>query len=309
VNVKGFWSDQYVEPLPDDEESLKELSTSLLRIEELAADGSTPEDLMSLIQYVHRGFAITMPIYETGMEIFRAVKVHEKPTNKQRLSYPPIERVQSQGRLNGISEVVFYGSFDSYFSCLYECGAKVGDLFAIGRWRVVKPILLNHLGYTNATLGPWSADNRIHQPWTNVAPGKRNAMLREWQTKVFTARAKTGDEACYTVTIVLAHWATQNAYIYTPGKPTEIGGVQYPAVSVNFSGDNVALKPSVVETSLELIESIYGKVKGLTDAELIAPDYGGSVFLLNLDRSCQNRRDGRLIWCHDPTPKTVTPWP
>lgn len=99
-----------------------------------------------LLPIVHSYFHIS-PIANYGQLVFRGVHWREKPTNKKQLSYPPAEIIKTFQRVNRPHKPMFYGSVGCH-STILELAPQTGDRIAISKWRVIKPLYLNSLGYS-----------------------------------------------------------------------------------------------------------------------------------------------------------------
>jgi hypothetical protein len=85
-------------------------------------------------------------------------------------------------------------------------------------------------------------------------------------------------------------------------------GVLYPTISMWLLGDNVALLPSVVDSSLSLQEVIYLTIESILESPRAD---GGKEWSYNTritDYAKTIRRDGRLVWNQESTALSVSPW-
>lgn len=294
-----------------DVEELRVLREVLLGIEKIALAGTTVEELHRLLLYVHCGSSQITPVFDAGLDVFRAVRVDSKPLYKNRLSYPPQRFVQQNGRLNAAGEVIFYGSVGQPWGTLYECRAKPGELYAIGRWRTTSPIVLNHLGYSSALVNA-TVPRRQQQSWmVGGEVNSRDAVLRSWQSEAFTRHVEVGDEYLYALTIALGRLAMGeiNNLNNSSGMPTEFAGVMYPSISVKLYTDNVALRPAVVDSSLELMEVTFLRIQDIPEVDPLGKNYLARLVVTTLDTALSHRRDGRLVWLRESTALSISPWP
>jgi hypothetical protein len=166
--------------------SMDELGLELAALEAGSFLSLTDENLEARIRFLHKGFRFQCPVFPAGTTIFRAVRVATKPLDKGRLSYPPIDRVRANGRLNRAGEPMFYGSLEQFGSCLCECRCAEGEHFAVSVWRTMKPLTFNHLGYSRETLDEVKARREL-PIWANGKDDdERNVLIRAWQARVFT---------------------------------------------------------------------------------------------------------------------------
>jgi hypothetical protein len=275
--------------------SLDELRKELAELESGSFVNLTDEELKEKIRIIHAAFKITAPIYEAGATIFRAVRVTERPTHVSRVSYPPPERVRSNGRLNRAGEVLFYGAIGQFASCLLECGHKVGEIFAISAWRTKERMMFNHFGYSQAVFDQMKTRREMPLFVNQQATDERNHLIREWQSRVFTAAVPPNQERLYRVPIALKNFALAQIAGPLPGGPTLFSGVVYPSVAMWLLADNVAILPSEVDSKMELFEVILLAIDSIIETP--TPDGGKqTAHALKLYDFAQADSRGNLSW-------------
>jgi len=125
--------------------SLTELSATLKRLASADLTARTVEDLVKEIGPLTRGLQLKVPRFKPGIMLFRG-RPESRVDHRSALTYPPPELVKL-GRANRSGSPVFYGT--TYRSVVFfELPRSVGDELLVSRWRTVKPLLVNHLGYT-----------------------------------------------------------------------------------------------------------------------------------------------------------------
>lgn len=245
----------------------EEVRRSLLPLDELQQvltdleNGSftllTDSELRDKIQAIHNGFVIQAPILSPGTLIYRAVKVSQRPAHKSRISYPPIEMVTTNGRLNRAGEGMFYGSFHRFASCLHECSCNVGDFFAVSAWLTTEKMIFNHLGYSNAVLRELKSKRDLPFFARTQEEPERNRLFREWQARVFSKRVPPDQTHLYRLPIALKDFALARIVQTDPEAPDfAFSGVIYPSVAMWLLEDNVAILPAEVDSKLALCEVI-----------------------------------------------------
>ncbi len=110
---------------------LKELQKEFEALEALALSSITDKRLLAKVQELHGGYVFLAPRLPLGTRIYRTTSVTARPLTKSRISYPPIDRVTKNGRLNRAGEAMFYGALNEFAGCLLECNSQVGDFFCI----------------------------------------------------------------------------------------------------------------------------------------------------------------------------------
>lgn len=297
---------------PTDERPLtpiNELRDNLAALEAGSFASLSDEELRERIGSVHAGFTITTPQFEPGTLIYRAVRAVTKPFYKARISYPPRDRVRVNGRLNRVGEAMFYGSFGNPSSCLLECQCAEGETFAVSTWKTTKPVILNHLGYSRQVMDEVKTKRDLPN-WAEYEDDtERDALIRAWQARVFTRTVPEGQEHFYRLGIALCENALGSTLLgMPPPSPQRFAGIIYPAVAAWLLGDNVALLPSVVDTSMSLQEVMLLTVKSIIETPVAD---GGKKTLYHLratDFARAFRRDGRLVWNGESTALSVSPW-
>lgn len=216
----------------------------------------TDDELREKIRLIHSGFRFQAPVYPVGTLIYRAVRVSQRPTRASRVSYPPLEVVKRNGRLNRPGEGMFYGSLNQFASCLQECSWKVGEFFAISAWLTTKMMTFNHLGYSAAVLATFKSNRELPFFAKTSEQSDREQLIREWQARVFTQKVADGEEHLYRLPIALKNFALGKMVQTDPNAPDIFSGVIYPSVAMWLLGDNVAILPSEVDSKMALLEVI-----------------------------------------------------
>lgn len=293
---------------PDDIRTLRE---TLSAVESLAASGETVEELERCLNIVCCGASVTTPAFEAGLEVYRAVRARERPKHKRDVSYPPPNCIRRNGRLNCAGEATFYGCIGQAGVSFYECRATAGERFAIGFWRSKSKLVFNHIGYSTDDLFR-RVPTRIRQDWMNpYTPGTRDSVLHAWQADVFTREVQDGQEHLYSICIALARLAVRDVVAPEdkPDYPREFAGVIYPSVALSKMGDNVVVRPSVIDSSFELTKVLWGEIRHVQPIDTSGEGPPGYIRFNVLDASYAQRSDGSLVWNSDGTALTVLPWP
>jgi len=235
---------------------LDELQQELSDLENGSFTSLTDGELHEKIRTINEGFVIHAPIVQPGTIIYRAVKISKRPTHKSRISYPPVELIKTNGRLNRVGEVMFYGSFDQLASCLYECSCDVGDFFAISFWLTKQAMMFNHLGYSTKVLSELKSNRDLPFFAQMQEESERNRIFREWQAKVFTKHIPFDQTHLYRLPIALKDYALGKVVGTNPNGPSGFSGIIYPSIALRLLTDNVAIMPTEVDSKLDLIEVI-----------------------------------------------------
>jgi hypothetical protein len=276
------------------------ISLEILRRELDALEGGSFEalsddDLRERIKQIHEGLSIQAPIVPAETLIFRAVKVTQRPVSKQRISYPPPEAARVLGRCNRVGEVMFYGAFSQFVSCIQELSWQPGDMFALSAWLTTAQMVFNHLGYSAETLTRFNALRELPFFSNPESGSDRNWLIRQWQARVFTQRVPAGREHLYRLPIAL-----KDAALWPIGQPAPkdlemLSGIIYPSIATSALADNVAILPSEVDAKMALLEVNFLTVDSAHMITGIAADTAAQMRVIAYD--CARPTDeGNLVW-------------
>jgi hypothetical protein len=211
---------------------LDELQRELRELETGSFLSMNDDELMAKIKRIHEGLIVKAPSVEAGKIVFRAVKVAERPATKSRISYPPAGLVRTNGRVNRSGESIFYGAFNYFPACLYECNAQTGDIFAISAWLTTETMVFNHLGYLPSFLQALKTNRET--PFFAIVEddSDRNRVIREWQARVFTQVVQKGNESSYRLPIALKEYALGRIVQGTQPTSMQFSGLIYPSIAM-----------------------------------------------------------------------------
>jgi hypothetical protein len=290
MDLKGPVKEDRRPPLP-----LDELRRELTDLESGSFTSLSDSELQEKVRIIHQDFTFRAPIFPIGTLIYRAVRVSQRPTHKSRISYPPIDVVKSNGRLNRVGEVIFYGALNQFASCLQECSWQVGEFFAVSAWLTTQAMTFNHLGYSTAVLGALNSEREVPFFAQMNQDSERNALIREWQARIFTQRVLAGQENLYRLPIALKTFALSKMVQIDPHSPDIFSGVIYPSTAMWLLGDNIAILPAEVETKMALFEVILLTLDSIKETR----KSGGSIttnFAMKPYDFARADPDGNLIW-------------
>jgi|SRR5256885_3104037 len=277
--------------------SLEELKEELRTLEEGSFIRLTDDELFLKIRRIHIGFMIHAPVYSAGTFIFRAVRVAERPSHKSRVSYPPREIVLANGRLNSAGEVMFYGALNQFASCLFECGMRAGELFAVSAWETTSKMIMNHLGYSQAVLEQVKARRELPNFVVNYSDDERNSLIAGWQSRVFTASVPPDKTHLYRLPIALKKFALAPMATAYPNSPSAFSGIVYPSVAMWLLADNIALLAPEVDSKMRLIEVMLLTLESTT---VVPTNDGGqqTSYGLRLHDTAKLGEEDCLVWGH-----------
>ena len=264
-------------------------------VEELRASASVQDIdvLKSIISKSLEGREVTSVSLKEGTFVYRARKLSgqfckESPITPMDLSYPPTA-VCSMGRLHRAGQPVFYCS-TSKSPLLYELDAAVGDEFILSIWKLQKPALVNNIGYTKKVFESFGS-SREPQMWGSPRlddlENGLDPLYADYLSALFAEKAAGPTDETYKLSVAIAeiHYGT------IEGQSNVFAGVLYPTVAGKANGDNVALLPWYVDSSLEWLKAIHIRVTAVhTD--------GWSID--ELDSARGGDATGNLVWAGHP---------
>lgn len=229
-----------------------------------------------------------------GTFVYRARKLSdqfskEKPIQPGNLSYPPAA-VCSMGRLNRAGHPVFYCS-TSKSPLLYELDAAAGDEFLLSIWKLRSPALVNNIGYTKKVFKSLGS-SREPQMWGSPErEAPQNCLIplhNDYLSDLFAEKIDGSAEERYKLSVAIA----EIHYGLLKGKSNVFAGVLYPTVAGKANGDNLALLPWYVDSSLQWMKTIHFRVTAVQ---------ADSWPVEELDSARSVDDSGSLVWAdHSP---------
>jgi len=244
------------------------------------------EEVKEQIGILLKGHAVSAPIFDPGMRLFRARKTALLLSSLAEIGAPPPAKVLSNQRCNRAGESLFYCS-SARNAPFFEVHSQVGDHLVLSEWRTTARMTVNHIGYTRSTFERLRSTRRA-PTWgaaTPVAPLVSDSahMIDEFFSSLFAVDVREGEEHLYKATIALTEK-------FIP-EPTAVGafcfdGLMYPTIPMNGNCENFALKSGFVERFLAFVKAEYLVVRQIESMQMKFDvlDYANSV------------RDGKLEW-------------
>ncbi len=267
----------------------KELHKRIQAIKNLKLEVTDLDYLKEQLLPIARSYFYKSPIAQTDQLIYRGVLWREKPTNKKQFSYPPAEIIETFQRVNKPHEPMFYGSVGCH-STILELAPRTGDRIAISKWRVIKPLYLNSLGYaedifrdagSSEWAKKWWALRRNDDP--EILFTNENKLVHNFFNREFTKKVPPNEAHQYKVTVAISElFLKELTFIGQPQienpytkliEPADVfsniefSGLLYPSVANRLNADNLALKPEAVDQSLELVSVQYVEITKKAESE------------------------------------------
>jgi hypothetical protein len=244
---------------------------------------------------------IPTAIIKKGAYIDR-VRVHKKITDvfykEEDVSYihdkEIIENYVGFGRANKEKQAIFYGAVESpeikqprivaYFETspiLKELDKhdNITELFTVSRWRVLEDIEVVEMIFSDEALkvskyAKMSLEHQL-QHYQHLPLAKEyEEQGRFFSNEFARSDIRSGEDYKYKITSAYANYIWEN---------TSLKGITYPSVQSLYLGQNVALLPEVVDSSLRLESPVgifkFERVNGVNqpvDSTHLAMDLGDS---------------------------------
>lgn len=234
------------------------MSIILLKdIEQIAAqEDFLLDDLKKAIREIfltHKYTGIEKAPSKVGGALYRSVviKSGEKiPQLLKRISYPPTNKTLLN-RANLSEKPVFYCS--GYPNAtFFEIEIQPGDKVILSTWKIIEPITLIPLGYTQKIFNELNSNRNL--PYfmqvikDNLVYNSIDTEIHEFFCTKFT---RPGNKNSYRITAAIAD-------IFYGERDC---GIIYPAMQVSANEDNIALTTSIVDKKkIQITEAILLKV-------------------------------------------------
>jgi hypothetical protein len=237
---------------------------------------ATIEVIEQQLAPVLRGYTVETPRFNPGLRLYRS-RISDRPSNIRDLLYPPAE-VTPLGRCNKEKYPLLYCS-TSRHAAYFESRPELGLTISVSEWRTTESLLVNHVGYVPSAFQRMGT-NRANAGWSDK-PAVIPQGMAEIATAIadlFTQSIPANEEYRYKLTAALAAKLIQGDLF---------GGLMYPTVAMSANADNLALKPSFVDTSLEFVRVELATIDRVRDFA-----YDVTIF----DSACAASSEGTLEW-------------
>ncbi|MGS0682455.1 hypothetical protein ACVBIL_14985 [Shewanella sp. 125m-7] len=254
------------------------------RLEKMDLGAIEQQEVQNVVSRLITGYRAQTPQKSSGLDIFRA-RICDKPNSVQECSYPSPQYVKALGRANKSDQSVFYGS--NYRGVpLFELRGNVGDKVALSHWRTNKPLLLNHIGFTEEIRTKLNCKRDLASIYSFVKNtnnfSELNEMVHEYLGFMFSKPLVSGEEQdYYKLTSCIAELMM---------KGNIINGLMYPTNQMLGYAENLILKPEYVDSSLDFVNVEYAEIASFDDGQ----------YTLNVLDSASSVVDGELQWTGRP---------
>ncbi|MFZ5978981.1 MAG: hypothetical protein EO766_09355 [Hydrotalea sp. AMD] len=229
--------------------TIAEIKARISEIENLNLLEADIDNIKELLKLLFTGYALSTPVFDPGLILFRGIKYSDKPSNISFLSYRKVGA--AQGRANRQNEPLFYCATMREIP-FFELDVKPGDKLVISKWKTATRLLVNNIGYTKEVFKDLSS-NRENQEWNKSEKlhpeitKEENVLVQNFLASRFSQPVPKDKTELYKLTIAIA----EKHYI-----ADIFQGLLYPTIPMKANGDNFALRPSFIESGgLEFVEA------------------------------------------------------
>jgi len=249
-------------------------AAAMKAIRALRLEHNIIEQILELLTPIFRGYAVEAPRFDPGITLFRS-RICGKPTNIKDLWAPP-PHITPLGRVNRERSPVLY-CCTSREVPFFESQPKEGETVAIGRWITIGPLLVNHVGYSEATFKTL-ASVRQKAGWGPHPAKHLNEAVSVFLAEIFTRIVRVGSEHEYKLSVAIAEKLFAD-YIFD--------GLLYPTVAMRGNADNFALKLRYANNNLQFLKAEYARIEHVRDF---------AFDITWLDTATELEGDGTIRW-------------
>ena len=250
---------------------------AIAKVRELNLEQASIDELKEALIPVFRGYRVTAPRFQPGLEIFRARRL-EKPVLVRELLHPP-EGVAPLGRANREGASVLY-CCTAREPSFFELAPSVGDILVFSKWVTTAPLLVNHVGYTSQAFERLGSGRR-QASWSNRPVedhGEANGEIATFLADTFAQRIPANERYRYKLSVAIAE------KLYAADL---FDALLYPSIAMRANSDNLAVKPGYADTNLRFLRAEFAKIDAVRDLELD---------ITVLDTAVAVDADGRIQW-------------
>lgn len=215
------------------------------------------DDLKEALIPVFRGYIVTAPRFNPGLELFRA-RLLEKPTHVRDLLYPPTD-VAPLGRANREGASLLY-CCSSREPSFFELTPSAGSTLVVSKWTTTASLLVNHVGFTREAFESLGSE-RSHSAWSDRPVdehGEANAEIARFLAEAFTPRVRVDERHKYRLSVAIGE------KLFAADM---FDGLLYPSIAMRANSDNVAIKPTYADRHLKFERAEFARIDAVRDLQ------------------------------------------
>lgn len=253
---------------------------AIKNIESIDLQNTSIDELEELLSPLFIGYKVSAPRFEKGVYLYRG-RICDKPSNIKDVNYPLPSVITSYGRLNNISESIFYGATARGVP-FFELGVDVGDRIALSVWKSTERMLLNHVGFTDECTTLLNSKRNLDRIYEFVKEtnnfGDLNNFVHSYLASKFSETIKKGEEYKYKLTIAIGRKLIMGDLF---------AGILYPTIAMSGNADNIAIKTEYVDSAMSFVSVEYIEVT----------ERNGMQYKINtLDSATKLDSNGDILW-------------
>ncbi|ALL05459.1 hypothetical protein AQ505_08115 [Pedobacter sp. PACM 27299] len=254
---------------------------AITNVNSLDLGSSSIQEISEALWPIIENLIITLPPTPINTIIFRGRICQSKPTHLKEIIHPTPEFAKNYGRCNDIGQPIFYGSIESSVPT-NELHVKDGQYYVEGAYITTKEMRLSHVGFTSQTEQRLASKRNLPTAHTFVKEiakyGELNQIIYDYLADAFTREIPENKTYLYKISIAISNHLMDGECIE---------GLTYPSMAAKGNADNIALKPSFVNSGLRLLYTTYSKITSISN---------GRIFYEFLDTSDELNSDNGIIW-------------
>lgn len=230
--------------------SRKEIEDRISEIETLDLNSIEIDEIKNILTLLFTGYALSTPIFDHGLILYRGIPYDKKPETISYLSYPP-KKLAKINRANREREPIFYCATSRQVP-FFELDVKPGDKIVVSKWRTAKKLLVNNIGYTDSNFATLNS-NRSNQKWSKDKEEhpeilkEENIIIQDFLARIFSQVIPRDKTEIYKLTIAIA----EKHYL-----ADIFEGLLYPTIPMKANADNFAIKPSFIDSGGIVFEEV-----------------------------------------------------
>lgn len=260
---------------------VNDVERAISRIDNADFKKLTIDDFEQYLIPLFKGYKVTVPKFEEGIYLYRGRICKKKPINKKEIIYPVPEKIKRYGRANDIGESFFYATTARAVP-FFELNVGKGDYVALSKWKTTDKLLVNHIGFSNECKEYLKSTRLLDEIYDFVkstkSHGDLNSLVHDYLAYRFSKVTNPGEEDYYKLTIAIGRKLF---------KDDMFSGLLYPTIAMTGNADNIVLKNTFVDTSLEFKSIEYIEINEAKDRE-----YKVQI----LDSATKINEKGDFIW-------------
>ncbi len=263
----------------------KAIQEHILLLQNLDYRTSSIKEIEELLFPLFKGLRMTVPSFDPGVYLYRSRICKDRPQHLAELSYPPPKYISDYGRANDIGQSMFYGSISKNVP-FFELNAQTGDRLILSIWKTKANLLLNHVGFSedvSRLLQSGRDFDSIYQFTSDTLKfNDLNTFVYNFLAASFARKISREENFLYKLSIAITNKLIMGGLLH---------GVLYPSIAMNGNSDNIVLKPSYVDESLEFVGVEYLEVVASEGMKYKYETLDSAVEIDN----CQLKWTGKLL--------------